>query len=274
MPELPEVETVKETLKKILKNKVIKEVNIYYNNIIAYPTALLFKQQIKGQMIHDIERRGKWLMFRLDDYYLLSHLRMEGRYYVKKDEERSKHEHIIFEFEDFNLRYVDTRKFGRMYLIPIKEVYNMKPLSELGLEPWDNDLDISYLKGKYKNKKIPIKTILLDQSIISGIGNIYDDEILFMSHINPYEPANLLDDTDLNNIIINTRKVLEKAIKLGGTTIRSYESSEGVHGRFQNELLVHGKDSCPICHSKIEKVYINGRGTYYCSKCQQNKEVK
>lgn len=267
MPELPEVETVKETLKKEILNRKVKDVIVYYENIIATPLDE-FKKNIKGQTINDIERRGKFLMFVLDDYYLLSHLRMEGRYYIR-DGEKLKHEHVRFILDDKNLCYIDTRKFGRMYLLPKDDAFNMKPLNELGLEPWDSKLTINYLKSKYKNKKLPIKTVLLDQSIITGIGNIYDDEILFMSKINPYTKACDLKDKDLNNIIVNTKIVLEKAIKLGGTTIRSYESSEGVHGRFQNELLVHGKDICPNCGTKLEKEHINGRGTYYCKKCQK-----
>lgn len=269
MPELPEVETVKETLKKSVKGKIIKDVNIYYNNIIEYPSIEEFKKNIINQTIKDIERRGKWLMFKLDDYYLLSHLRMEGRYYIKHGEEVGKHEHVVFKFNDFDLRYVDTRKFGRMYLLPIKDAFNMKPLNELGLEPWDTSLTTKYLEEKYKNKKLPIKTVLLDQSIITGIGNIYDDEVLFMSKINPYKKASLLNDKELQSIIDNTKIVLEKAIKLGGTTIRSYESSEGVHGRFQNELLIHGQAICPTCNENVTKVHINGRGTYYCEKCQK-----
>lgn len=268
MPELPEVETVKETLKKEVLNRIIKDVEIYYENIIAYPDIDTFKKQIRNQKINNILRRGKFLMFELDKYYLLSHLRMEGRYYIRNGE-KLKHEHVRFILNDKKLCYIDTRKFGRMYLIEKDKIYDMKPLNELGLEPWDKDLTISYLKEKYKNKKLPIKTVLLDQSIITGIGNIYDDEILFLSKINPYTKACDLKDKDLDNIINNTRVVLEKAIKLGGTTIRSYESSEGVHGRFQNELLVHGKEVCPTCNTKLTIEHINGRGTYYCKKCQK-----
>lgn len=268
MPELPEVETVKETLKKEVLNRVIKEVEVYYENIIAYPGIDEFKKSIKNQKINDIERRGKFLIFVLDNYYLLSHLRMEGRYYIREGE-KLKHEHVRFILNDKCMCYIDTRKFGRMYLLPKEKAFSMKPLNELGLEPWDENLNLAYLKGKYKNKRLPIKTVLLDQSIITGIGNIYDDEILFLSKINPYKKACELNDKDINNIIKNTRLVLEHAIKLGGTTIRSYESSKGVHGLFQNELLVHGMKMCPNCKNKITKDYIGGRGTYYCDKCQK-----
>ena len=271
MPELPEVETVKNTLKQQVLNKTIKSVEVLWN-LIDYPTVEEFKKQIINQTIIDIKRKGKWLMFELNDYYLLSHLRMEGKYHIrKKGDSIGKHEHIIFTFNDNSeLRYNDTRKFGKFHLIEKDKVYNMKPLNELGLEPWDNNLDIDYLKDKYNNKRLPIKTVLLDQSIITGIGNIYADEILFLSHINPLKKCNELSDIELNNIIKYTKEVLESAIKLGGTTIRSYESSEGVHGKFQNNLYVHNheKDKCLNCNTIIIKTKINGRGTYYCPNCQ------
>ena len=272
MPELPEVETVKETLKKLVINKKITNVNVNYNNIIEYPAVNQFKKEVINQIIIDIKRRGKWLMFELNDYFLLSHLRMEGRYFFKeKNEEHLKHEHVIFELDNkFELRYIDSRKFGRMYLLLKDNIYKERPLNELGLEPWDNGLNIKYLSEKYKNKKLPIKTVLLDQSIIVGIGNIYADEILFLSKINPLKSANELSNDDLKNIIKYTREILENAIKGGGTTIKSYESSEGVHGRFQSSLLVHNHegDLCSNCTTKIIKTRIGGRGTYYCPKCQ------
>ena len=270
MPELPEVETVKEVLKKQILNQKILDAVVNYPKMIENMDYLEFISKLKNQTIVDIKRRGKWLLFELNNYYLLSHLRMEGKYYIKSfDDEVTKHQHVIFKFKDFELRYNDTRKFGRMYLLDKDNIYNTKPLNELGYEPWDNNLNIEYLKSKYKNKRLPIKTVLLDQSIIVGIGNIYDDEILFLSKINPYKKANELTDIELNNIINNTKVVLEKAIKLGGTTIKTYTSSEGVHGRFQNELLVHTKTNCPICNSKLNIDKINGRSTYYCINCQK-----
>ena len=272
MPELPEVETVRRTLKSLVLGRKINSVDINFNNIIEHPTSLEFKEKIKGQIIIDIKRKGKWLMFELDDYYMLSHLRMEGKYFLKSNEPILKHEHIIFNLDDHKtLRYNDTRKFGKIHLIEKDKVYKTKPLNELGLEPWDKNLTSFYLKEKYKNKKLPIKTLLLDQSIITGIGNIYADEILFLSHINPLKKGCNLCDSELNDIIKHTKDILNKAIKMGGTTIRSYESSEGVHGRFQNNLLVHNheKEKCPSCGEIIVKIKVNGRGTYYCPKCQK-----
>ena len=272
MPELPEVETVKNTLKLEVLNKTIKNVEVLWD-LIDYPSIDEFKKQIINQTIIDIKRRGKWLMFELNNYYLLSHLRMEGKYHIRnKGDKVSKHEHIIFEFsDDTELRYNDTRKFGKFHLIEKDKVYNVEPLCELGLEPWDELLNTKYLKEKYSTKKLPIKTVLLDQSIITGIGNIYADEILFLSGINPMKKCSELKSVELNNIIKYTKEVLKKAIELGGTTIKSYESSEGVHGRFQNNLLVHNHegDLCPNCNTVIKKIKVNGRGTYYCENCQR-----
>ncbi|MGE5456393.1 MAG: DNA-formamidopyrimidine glycosylase [Ignavibacteriales bacterium] len=273
MPELPEVETVKESLKKQLLNKKIVDVNIYYSNIVEYPTTDEFKIRIIDQMINNIERRGKWLMFELNDYYLLSHLRMEGKYNLTSPSTSiNKHEHISFLLDDnTELRYQDTRKFGRMHLIKKEDIFNTKPLNELGLEPWDKNLTIDYLKLKYKNKKLPIKTVILDQSIIVGIGNIYADEILFLSKINPLKKSNELSNKELQSIIDNTKKVLTKAIEAGGTTIRTYTAPGGIHGRFQQELLVHNQEGkpCTVCNNKIVKIKVNGRGTYYCPICQK-----
>ena len=273
MPELPEVETVKESLKSRLVGRKIKSVNILWDNIIAYPSKEKFIKDINDKIIIDIKRRGKFLLFDLDDYYLLSHLRMEGKYFFKNHcDEINKHEHVIFDLDnDEELRYMDTRKFGKMYLIKKEDIDNIGPLKDLGLEPWDDNLNSEYLINKYKNKRLPIKTVLLDQSIIVGIGNIYADEILFLCKINPLKKCNLLNKEECEKIIKYTKEVLENAIKMGGSTIRTYSSVDGVHGLFQNELLIHGKDkgTCPNCNNKIEKIRIGGRGTYYCPKCQK-----
>ena len=271
MPELPEVETVKEALKKEVLNKKILSASIYWDNIIVSPTIKEFEKQIKNQSIINIERYGKWLMFELTDYYLLSHLRMEGKYFIRnRKDPKEKHQHVFFHLEDgTDLRYADTRKFGKMYLIEKEEVFKVKPLKDLGLEPWDKKLTVDYLKKHFHRK--PIKTELLDQSIITGIGNIYADEILFLSKINPKTLATRLKNQDYENIIKNTKKILEEAIKKGGTTVKSYTSSEGVHGRFQSNLLVHTKEKCQTCKGKITKITVGGRGTYYCENCQRER---
>ncbi len=271
MPELPEVETVKNGLIKKVKGRKILTCKVGWDGIIAYPDKETFIKEIAGETINDITRRGKFLMFILDDYYLISHLRMEGKYFIKdKTEPLSKHDHVIFTLDNNKeLRYNDTRKFGKMHLVK-KDELNITPIAKLGKEPWDKDLTPKYLKEKL-NRKLAIKTLLLDQSIITGIGNIYADEILFLSKINPETSGLNLTNKNLTDIIENTRTVLAKAIEKGGTTIHTYTSVDGITGLFQQELLVHGKKDmpCPNCHTPIKKIVVNTRGTYYCPKCQK-----
>ena len=273
MPEKPEVITVVKSLKPKIIGKKITGCNIYWDNIIAFPTTDEFKKKIIGEKINDITTRGKFIVMQLDHYSLLVHLRMEGKFmFRKKGEELGKHEHVELILDDeVSFRFHDVRKFGKMYLIPIDDTYKVKPLVDLGLEYYDDKLTKDYLYNKIHNKKLPIKTVLLDQSIITGIGNIYDDEVLFMSNISPNRKACDITLDECQKIIDNCRIVLEKAVKLGGTTIKSFTSSEGVHGLFQNELLVHGKagEVCPNCGKIILKTRIGGRGTHYCSKCQK-----
>lgn len=273
MPELPEVETVKRGLIDIVLNKKITSVDVYYDRIIQNVSTTEFKEKLQGQTFKEIKRRGKFLIFIFEDVILLSHLRMEGKYYLRLDEEKSKHEHIIFHLENGEtLRYQDTRKFGVMYLCKttdLSSVLREKPLSNLGYEPGEKELTEEYLKNKFSKMSKPIKSALLDQTIILGLGNIYADEVCFMAKINPEEKAKDLTNDEILNIIKYSDEVIQKAIRLGGTTIRSFTSSHEISGRFQNELLVHTKEICPACSAKIEKIYVGGRGTYFCPTCQK-----
>ena len=272
MPELPEVETVRKALTLKLKGRKIKDLTVLHNNVFKDQDIDTIISNIKNQTINDIKRRGKWLMFCLDDYFLLSHLRMEGKYlYRHIGEKIEKHQLVIFNIDDeFELRYKDVRKFGKMYLVPKEDIDN-SVLNTLGLEPWDDNLNSKYLQEKYKNKNLPIKTLLLDQSIITGIGNIYADEILFLSKINPHKKGKDITSDECCKIISNTRIVLDKAIEEGGTTIRSYTSEEGVSGLFQNSLNVHKRENekCKECGAIIVREKINGRSSYYCPNCQK-----
>lgn len=271
MPELPEVETVKNGLIKKIKGNRIVSCKVFWNGIVAMPNVSEFIKNVVNQSINDIKRRGKFLLIELDDYILLSHLRMEGKYFIKdKNSEYSKHDHVIFTMDNnMELRYNDTRKFGKMYLVK-KDELDKTPLNNLGYEIWDKEMNTVYLCEKF-NKKKAIKTLLLDQSIIAGIGNIYADEILFKCGINPEKNGCDLTKKNLSDIIKYTKDTLEEAILMGGTTIHTYSSVDGVSGRFQQELLVHGKNGlpCPRCNNIIEKIVVNGRGTYKCAKCQK-----
>ena len=274
MPENPEVITVARSLEPSIIHKKITGCNVYWDNIIASPSVSRFKEEIIGEVISSISTRGKFLVLTLTHYSLLIHLRMEGKFVFRDvGSVLGKHEHVELILDDaISFRYHDVRKFGKMYLIPKKETFLVKPLVELGVEFDDKKLTPGYLIQAFSHKKLPIKTVLLDQSIIAGIGNIYDDEILFLSGIHPLQEACTLSIDDCLKIIENTRVVLSHAIQLGGTTIRSFTSSEGVHGLFQNELLIHGKDICFKCGNCVVKEQIHGRGTYYCPNCQKIKK--
>ncbi|MCI9280521.1 MAG: DNA-formamidopyrimidine glycosylase [Bacilli bacterium] len=272
MPEIAEVETVRNTLKKQILNKKMTNVQILYGKMIEGDREH-FKQNLINNEFIDIKRRGKWLIFELHDYYLLSHLRMEGKFFIKnKKDEIVKHEHIIFTFEDESeLRYHDTRKFGRMNLIKKEELEKTEAIQKQGFEPGEKELTSEYLLEKFKNKKLPIKSVLLDQTIISGLGNIYANEVLFASKINPFKSACKITKEEAQNVVDTSKTIIEKAISLGGTTIKSYTSSLGVTGRFQNNLNVHKKENepCTRCKTKIKNEKINGRSTYYCPNCQK-----
>ena len=272
MPEIAEVETVRNTLKKRILNRKIMEVKILYPKMIE-SNIDDFKRILEGKVFQDIKRRGKWLIFDLGDYYLLSHLRMEGKYFIKPhDEEINKHEHIIFKLDDGNdLRYHDTRKFGRMNLIRKDELAKAEEIQKQGYEPGEEGLTKEYLLSKFKNKRLPIKTVLLDQTIISGLGNIYVDEVLFKSKINPLREAKSLTSDECQRIVVSSAEIIKEAILMGGTTIRSYTSSLGVTGRFQQNLCVHKRanEPCKTCGTIIKREKVNGRSTYYCEKCQK-----
>lgn len=272
MPEIAEVETVRRVLKKGILNKKIKNVNVLYERMLE-SNPKEFKEKLVGLEFKDILRKGKWLIFDLGDYYLTSHLRMEGKYFVKdSNDEILKHEHIIFSFVDgTDLRYHDTRKFGKMCLLKKDELDEYEGIKKQGIEPIDTKLSKEYLFEKFKKSKLPMKTLLLDQTIISGLGNIYADEVLFASGINPLKQGTEITLKECQNTVLSSKKIIEQAIKNGGTTIRSYTSSLGVEGTNQNYLQVHKREGekCFACNSVIERIKIGGRSTYFCPKCQK-----
>ena len=270
MPEMAEVETVRNVLKKQILNKKIVDVRIIYSKMIDGKLTL---NNLINQSFIDIKRKGKYLIFETQDYYLVSHLRMEGKYFIKdRDEDIIKHEHVIIYFNDnSSLRYHDVRKFGRMILLNKSDLNTYKELNKLGFDVGDKNLSPEYLLDKYKNKRLPIKSVLLDQSIIAGLGNIYADEVLFKSNINPLKKACDINKKEAYNIINTSSEIINQAIKCGGTTIRSYTSSLGVKGTYQDFLNVHKREGepCKICNSTILKIKVGGRSTYYCPKCQK-----
>lgn len=281
MPELPEVETVKEALNQTVKGQTIKEIELRYEPMVKNMSADEFKEKLINQTIQEVSRRGKYLVFHFDDYQLLSHLRMEGKYfYVDSDFELNPHVHVIFTLENGKrLLYQDTRKFGTYHLYDKAiDLETTAPFKVLGLEPFATEFTPSYVKEKIQNKKKPIKSLLLDQTVVCGLGNIYVDEVLYRARLHPLTSSSELTDKDIENVVKYTVEVLARAIELGGTTIRTFSSSHGVSGTFQNELLVHQRkgENCYECHTPIEKIKVGGRGTYFCPTCQKltAKEMK
>ena len=268
MPELPEVETVLRTLEREIRGKGIESVEVRYPNIIAGNPAD-FQEALKGQHFLDFRRRGKYLLFGMEDVTLVSHLRMEGKYFILPEDVRpDRHTHVIFRLDDgMTLRYHDTRKFGRMELFP-KEI-DLTHFHGLGPEPFSEEFSPSYIYACAHKRNVPVKSLLLDQSFAAGIGNIYADEICFASSIRPGRSSRRLTFAMCEAIHENTRRILRDAIYAGGTTIRSYTSSLGVTGLFQLECMVHTKAVCSKCGQKIKIKRIGGRSSYYCPHCQK-----
>lgn len=271
MPELPEVETIRQTLKLQLIDKTIKSVEIFYPPLIEGDEKF-FAEELIHQRICDIDRVGKYLVFVLEKDAFISHLRMEGKYYiVSSDQPYSKHCHAIFHLDgNIDLRYYDTRKFGRMQLVDHDHYRENLPLSKLGKEPFD--IDPKALYAVFKKSSRPLKDVLLDQSVILGIGNIYANEICFRMGISPLAPVNKLSLKRVKELVQISIDVLNEAIAQGGTTIHTF-SANGIDGLFQVHLNVHGRTNqpCRVCGTPIEKIQLHGRGTYYCKKCQRKK---
>lgn len=272
MPEIAEVRVVRDVLKKKLLNKRIENVRVLYSNIIVGDVAK-FEKTLKGLTFKNVTSNGKWLIFNLGNYSILSHLRMEGKYFfVESDTAMRKHTHVVFELDGgMELRYDDVRKFGKMELVVTSEIEENVSIKKLGYEPDDERLTTDYLMNKLKEKKLPIKTILLDQGIINGLGNIYANEVLFASQIDPLKKSNEISNIEAKKIIDSSREITLKAYKEGGSTIRSYTSSLGVTGNYQKYLLVHGREGepCRVCGKPIMRIKIDGRSTFFCERCQK-----
>lgn len=273
MPELPEVETIRRTLQHLVVNKTIDDVTIRWPKIIQHPEdTTQFVHLIRGETFRNVGRKGKFLLFYLDDYILVSHLRMEGKYRVtRREEEIDKHTHVIFHCTDGeDIRYNDVRKFGTMHLFPIGQEMKQKPLNQLGPDPFEASYTLKYVEEKLKRTTRMIKAALLDQTIIAGLGNIYVDEVLFLANIHPETRANTLTKKQIKAIWHYAQVVLEKAVQLGGSSIRSYVDGEGEMGMFQQELYVYGRQNfpCEKCGTEILKLKVSGRGTHICPTCQ------
>jgi formamidopyrimidine-DNA glycosylase len=227
-----------------------------------------------GETITDVERRGKFILFKLTNGYLVSHLRMEGKFFPYETiTAPAKHTHVVINFTDQStLHYNDVRKFGTMELRTNEAVHTTPPLSLLAYEPFDERVTTDALHKRLERMKTrAIKTALLDQSIFVGLGNIYVDETLFRAGVHPTRPAASLTHEEVERVRIEAVAVLNEAIERGGSTIRSYTNPDGATGTFQERLYVYGQagEPCRRCGQEIEKMKLGGRGTHYCPHCQQ-----
>jgi formamidopyrimidine-DNA glycosylase len=274
LPELPEVETIRKTLKKLVVNKTIKDITVYWPKIIKNPLEVeQFVDALIGETIIDVGRRGKFLLIYTGNFALVSHLRMEGKYGLySKDEPFDKHTHVLFHFTDgTELRYRDVRKFGTMHLYKKGDEFLTEPLIGLGPEPFSDEFTIEFLEKKLVKTNRKIKTALLDQKVFVGLGNIYVDEALFRAGIHPERLANTLNKNEITLLHREIVATLSEAVKKGGSTIRSYVNSQGEIGMFQLELYAYGRkgEECKRCGTPLEKTTVGGRGTHYCPHCQK-----
>lgn len=273
MPELPEVETVKRTLNVLIIDKKIERVSVLLPRIVRRPDdADRFSRMLEGQSFRMVERRGKFLRFILDDYVMVSHLRMEGRYGLYgSDEPVEKHTHVIFHFDDgTELRYKDVRQFGTMDLFAAGEEWNEPPLFKLGAEPLGDEFTFDVFRSIVEPRDTKIKPLLLNQDRIVGIGNIYVDESLFAAGIHPERAASSLSEEELLRLYEAIRSTLQEAVNAGGSSVKSYVNGQGEMGMFQQQLQVYGRknEPCPVCGHPIERMVVGGRGTHLCTHCQ------
>ncbi len=273
MPELPEVETIKNVLIPIVKNHKILAIEVLRPQTIISGSEQ-FVKTVTNKTFLDVTRIGKFLIFHLsDDVVFLSHLRMEGKYFeFEEKDDNGKHARVVFHLDNgHKLVYDDSRCFGIIKLSNESIYRQEKEIAQLGKEPFDIDDEyLKYLLKKCQKSTHPIKATLLDQTLISGLGNIYADETLYASKMYPLKPTNEVSLSEWKNLIKNAVIILNKAIVAGGSTIRSYHPGKDISGEFQNELNAYGhKDErCPICHSHYHFTFVGGRGTTYCPECQ------
>ena len=274
MPELPEVETVRRGLEKLILEKKIASLDIRYPKMIKTDLDQ-FQKELPGQVVKSMGRRGKYLLFYLTDKVLISHLRMEGKYfYYPGQVPERKHAHVFIHFEDGGtLVYEDVRKFGTMELLApeLLEAYFVS--KKLGPEPTEQDFDLEIFIGALKKSKKPIKSHLLDQTLVAGLGNIYVDEVLWRAKVHPSRTSNSLTAQEARKVHDETINVLGQAVEKGGSTIRTYTNAFGEDGTMQELHQVYDKagQACSRCGAIIEKIQLGGRGTHFCPKCQRRK---
>ena len=289
MPELPEVEVVKRSLESKILNSIIKKVQIN-DHKLRYKVKKEIAKKLTGKKIKKIKRRSKFLIFEINKTYLmLVHLGMTGKffledrnkkkfktsfYYLLDYQKDQKYNRVIFFLsKNRKLIYNDVRKFGFIKLYKLTDYIRISHLKNLGPEPLEKKWNFKYFKNYIVNKKRNIKNILMDQRFVSGLGNIYVNEILFLSGVRPCSEVKELKDFKIKKIIKNSKMILKKSIKLGGSTIKDFSSENGKKGVFQEHLKIYGrkgkKCSNVDCNTNIVRIVISNRATFFCKKCQK-----
>ena len=287
MPELPEVEIVKRSLFKIVNNAKINGIKVYNNNL-RYKLPKNFCNQLINKKITKISRRSKYLIFHFKKKILLVHLGMTGKFIIIKKKSNKviktsfyynlninkKHNHVFFKLNNnLTLIYNDVRRFGFFKLYDKLEIKKIKFIKKLGVEPFSKKFSVKYFKNFIKSKKKNIKNLLMDQTFISGLGNIYVNEVLYMSKINPYRLCKSLSDEEIKSLILNIVKILKFSINKGGASIKNFQNTLGESGKFQQFFYVYNqyKKKCSriSCTGEIKRTFISNRSSFYCNKCQQ-----
>ena len=287
MPELPEVEIVKQSLSQIIQQRKIRKV-IIKNRNLRFKIPLKFEQLLKNKTIKKVTRFSKYLILNFsDDSFCLIHLGMSGTIHLIKKNSLNKftnasfynsstlpkkHNHVEIQFNDLKIIYNDPRRFGFFKFIKNNKDL-IKRFNHLGPEPFSKNFNLKNLLNYFLNKKKDIKSYLLDQKFVSGIGNIYANEILFVSKINPIKSVMRLSNQDCKNIILFSKRVLNRAIKRGGSSIRDFRDTLGKSGSFQKEFKVYQRENLNCsrskCKGKIKKIFISNRSTFFCNICQK-----
>lgn len=274
MPELPEVETIRQGMIKKVKGKKIENVEIRNDKNIRVISPLEFKKRLKGKVVKDIDRRGKFLIISLNSTDLLIfHLKLTGRLlFFPAEKEEPDYVRIVFTFTDESrLFFADIRGFADVFLLPESDLETIPAIKNMGPEPLSPDFTPDKLKERLKGKRGKIKPLLMDQSVIAGIGNIYSQEALYRAGIHPEREVSKLTEKEIEAIYQNLVDVLKEAIRYRGSSVDAYLDLNGKEGSYVSHLKVYEREgqTCSRCGTSIKKKKVGGRGTYFCSKCQK-----
>ncbi len=274
MPELPEVETMVSGLRKEIKGKKIIDIWTDEKKLIHHPSFCVFEQGLKGKIIKEIQRHGKIAVFELEpEGFLLFHPKMTGHFLVsKKKDFKDKSVHLIFNLSnDKYLAWSDQRKFSRIEFWSVKEKHDILWLDKIGQDPLSPGFSFNDFKKLLDKRKNKIKSWLMDQRFIAGIGNIYASEILWAARVNPEKKVCDLTTEEKKEIFLNMKKILNQAIINKGTSVGEFRDIEDKRGEYSSFLKVYRKsgENCPRCNQAIKRKIIGNRSTYYCSNCQK-----